>query len=79
MSWNTRSLLSWTLERWHANSRDDLENFYALAQILDEDSAADWNGTMQQDYGDDIDDPVWVRGFVTGALAKYRELKKKIG
>jgi predicted Zn-dependent peptidase len=69
------------LERWNESlgmNRDvvlDDISFRQVADEMDENTAADIESFVRKANGGDIDNPVWVKGFVSGALTKFDELK----
>jgi hypothetical protein len=40
-----------------------------------EEETMDW---AREQYGQDIEHAEWVEGFISGALAKYNELRKNL-
>ena len=71
------------LQRWETEAGCDPEhfqNFHALAKVLtDRDgSEKDLEKEMREECGNDIDEPVWIAGFIEMALAKFEELESKL-
>jgi len=69
------------LERWNESlgmNRDvvlDDLSFRQVADEMDENAAADIESFVRDANGGDIDNPAWVKGFISGALTKFDELK----
>jgi hypothetical protein len=69
------------LERWNASlgmNRSSVMKditFREVADQMDEDSGEAIEDLVRHSNGDDIDSPVWVEGFVSGALSKFDALK----
>jgi hypothetical protein len=73
------------LERWDASlgtkrsSVMDGITFRAVADQMNEDVGDAIEDLLRDANGDDIDSPIWVKGFVSGALAKFEALKPELG
>jgi len=54
--------------------------FADVAPVLSGDGGmeGDWRENFQAKYGDVIDEPEWVGGFIQGALEKFRDLEAKL-
>ena len=44
----------------------------------DEDSKTEIIGEFKESYGDDINQPSWLGGFVEGAVTKFRDLSERL-
>ena|ERR1041384_1866655 len=75
------------LARWHEKCGTDLfavlshMSFLSIAQVMcnKDGSERDVVEVMRETYGDDIDEPSWIWGFVRGAVTKFNELEPKLG
>ena len=72
------------LERWNESLGmdrdvvlDDL-SFRQVADEMDEDAGGDIENLVREKHGNDIDNPEWVKGFISGALSKFDDLKPKL-
>jgi hypothetical protein len=44
----------------------------------DDGTASNIEALVRRRYGEDIDHPKWLEGFVDGAVAKFREIESKL-
>lgn len=69
------------LERWEASLGTNRSSvmrditFREVANQMDEDSGDAIEDLVRHSNGDAIDSPIWVQGFISGALAKFDALK----
>ncbi len=68
------------LDRWRSDLVIGQTSFAKLACIManedgSEHDTMDW---VHEQWGDDVNQPEWIEGFVEGALAKYHELRKEL-
>jgi len=72
------------LQRWNESLGTDRDgvlddiSFRQVADEMDEDTGADIENFVREVNGDDIDQPEWAKGFISGALSKFEELKPAI-
>lgn len=72
------------LERWNESldtNRDvvlDAICFREVADEMDENAGDDIESSARKANGNDIDKPMWVKGFIEGALSKFDELKPEL-
>lgn len=55
-------------------------SFRSLAYVMrgGDGSESGLEGFMRKKYGDDIDQPKWMEGFVEGVIAKYHEIGSQL-
>jgi hypothetical protein len=71
------------LDRWREKTGGGLSQqttFREIAVVManGDDSEGDTEDWAREQYGQDIDQDTWLEGFISGALAKYRELRKDL-
>jgi hypothetical protein len=74
------------LERWHDRLGTNADavmsqlSFLAVAGVMTGEDGAerDIEDQMRKNHGDEIDEELWLGGFIDGALKKYAELSSKL-
>jgi hypothetical protein len=71
------------LHRWRGETDGSVSpetTFKEVALVLadGDDSEEDTMDWAREQYGHDIEHAEWVEGFISGALAKYNELRKNL-
>ncbi len=73
------------LERWIEGlgmNREVVMADVSLRQVADEmdpEAGGDIESNLRQANGSDVDNAVWVKGFVNGVLGKFEDLKTRVG
>jgi hypothetical protein len=72
------------LERWDASlgmNRSSVMNDITFREVADQMNDGDGDAIedlVRDANGDDIDSPIWVKGFISGALSKFKAIQPQL-